>query len=777
MRIFGKHIFRSIKANPRQPIMITAIVCICTIVMILLVALSISIYKNERGSLLVDEWTADLEISLKATSDRRLIFEEEIADAVGDRGCVIGQFSLTGLFIPENGGNKYTVEVGAFDILEADSFYNIQYLQYGKFTNNNLKSSTIIAESFADEYSISIGDTVKIKVIGQEFVYTVQAIAKETGIMKRKNMLVDISSVRCVLSERSPLIASLSSDFNPYTRAHVKVNDGLDVDEVKAELEAMSLFADKTVEIAGNYAEKNYTATIFTITLVIPAILLLIVAAFITVSTFDLLQKQRRKEAILFKIVGADTRQISLMLYIESAVYGLVGGLLGTIIATSLADPINRLYKFKYFPLHFGIRDVIIGVLSSLLYAIICTFIYEKKYKDGNISDALKDRGINMGSGIFGKMVVLGAAVILLAVTTALLPTDARYIGAFSLLFAVVLFVYMMTPCAISAYSALISRVLSKRRRVAGDFIIGAKSCSNSYALCHAGRIITLIITVFLSLISVLSVVTKQLNSYVGIADFEHIGVMADDETKRRVEELEGVVATAEATIAVNVVLNGGKVCTGISATGDIERCFTEDMLPETMPNGNTIALSTGVVKMIGLTVGDTVKCEIGDIPCELILAEIVDANGSFAYYDAEYLGVGHDMLCVVTDGSDEAYQELVALFDERGVTYLSKGEFFAYFEGRVNAQVVAFKIMLCIMMLMAIVGVFNVIADQRMARRQEFKIMMQNGKTRRGVLALQATEILYLLVFSIIVSAILSHVLCLIIDIAAISFGMTLYA
>ena len=385
MRIFGKHIFRSIKANPRQPIMITAIVCICTIVMILLVALSISIYKNERGSLLVDEWTADLEISLKATSDRRLIFEEEIADAVGDRGCVIGEFSLTGLFIPENGGNKYTVEVGAFDILEADSFYNIQYLQYGKFTNNNLKSSTIIAESFADEYSISIGDTVKIKVIGQEFVYTVQAIAKETGIMKRKNMLVDISSVRCVLSERSPLIASLSSDFNPYTRAHVKVNDGLDVDEVKAELEAMSLFADKTVEIAGNYAEKNYTATIFTITLVIPAILLLIVAAFITVSTFDLLQKQRRKEAILFKIVGADTRQISLMLYIESAVYGLVGGLLGTIIATSLADPINRLYKFKYFPLHFGIRDVIIGVLSSLLYAIICTFIYEKKYKDGNI--------------------------------------------------------------------------------------------------------------------------------------------------------------------------------------------------------------------------------------------------------------------------------------------------------------------------------------------------------------------------------------------------------
>ena len=776
MRIFGKHIFRSIKANPRQSIMITAIVCICTVVMILAVALSISIYKNERGSLLADEWTADLEISLKATSNRRLIFEEEIADAVGDKGRVIGEFSLTGLFIPENGGDKYTVEVGAFDILEVDSFYNLKYVQYGKFTNNNLKNSAIIAKSFADEYGISIGDTVKIKVIGQEFAYTVQAIADETGIMKRKSMLVDISSVRSVLSERSPVIASLSSEFNPYTRAHVKLNDGFDVDEVKAELEAMPLFADKTVEFAGNYAEKNYTATIFTITLVIPAMLLLIVAAFITVSTFDLLQKKRRKDATLFKIVGADTRQMNLMLYVESSVYGLVGGVFGTIIAMSLSTPINKLYRFKYFPLHFGLHDVIIGVLSSLLYAIICTFIYERKYKSGSIADELKDRKINTGSGIFGKMLFLGAIVILIAVTTALLPVDTRYIGAFSLLFAVVLFVYMMSPYAISVYSALVSRVFSKRRRVAGDFIIGAKSCSNSYALCHAGRIITLIITVFVALISVLSVATKQLNSYVAIADFEHIGVMVDDETQRRVGELGGVVATAEANIAVNVVLDGSKVCTGIAASGDVERCFDEDMLPEKMPSGNTIALSTGIAKMLDLNIGDAVKCEIGDIPCELILAEIVDANGSFAYYDAEYLGLGHDMLCVATDGSDEAYQELVALFDERGVTYLSKGEFFAYFEDRVNAQVVAFKVMLCIMMLMSIVGVFNVLADQRMARRQEFEIMIQNGKTRRGIFALQATEILYLLVFSIIVSAVLSYVLCLIIDIAAISFGMTLY-
>ena len=115
-------------------------------------------------------------------------------------------------------------------------------------------------------------------------------------------------------------------------------------------------------------------------------------------------------------------------------------------------------------------------------------------------------------------------------------------------------------------------------------------------------------------------------------------------------------------------------------------------------------------------------------------------------------------------------------MFDERGITYLTKGEFFAYFEDRVNAQIVAFQFMFCIMILMALVGVLNVIADQRMARRQEFDVMVQNGKTRRGIFTLQAVEILYLVVFALVVSLVLSQILCLIVDMAAISFGMTLF-
>ena len=238
MNIFGKHIFRSIKKEPFQPIMIVVIVTLCVAVMILSVSLPLNIYRNEHASLKVDDWTPDLIVRMKATSNERLMFEDEMNEALGDKGSAIGEFSLTGfseLTDKKGKTEKRQVFLGAFDLVKADSFFDIRYLEYGKFTNNNIDLSAIVDEPFAKEYGISLGDTVRINVLGYEFEYTVEAIAKETGVFNRQDILVDISSVRRVLAERSALIASLSSEFTPYTQMHVKTREGIDPADLKAD--------------------------------------------------------------------------------------------------------------------------------------------------------------------------------------------------------------------------------------------------------------------------------------------------------------------------------------------------------------------------------------------------------------------------------------------------------------------------------------------------------------------------------------------------------------
>ena len=253
MKIFGKHIFRSIKSRPLQPIMIIIVIMLSVAVIIASVALPIGIYRNERAIYETDEWTPDLTITLKATSSRRLLSLEEAVEAIGDRGRVIGDFELGGfLDTLDEDGERVSLSISALSLVEADSFYELRYLDYGKITDKSLKTSAIISRPFAEDNNLDVGDNFTINILGNRFTFTVQAIALPTGIFRDKACLIDISSVRSALAERSPLIASLADDFEPYTRISVRLNDAESMDNIKSELESLDNFKDKQISLKGS---------------------------------------------------------------------------------------------------------------------------------------------------------------------------------------------------------------------------------------------------------------------------------------------------------------------------------------------------------------------------------------------------------------------------------------------------------------------------------------------------------------------------------------------
>jgi hypothetical protein len=86
-------------------------------------------------------------------------------------------------------------------------------------------------------------------------------------------------------------------------------------------------------------------------------------------------------------------------------------------------------------------------------------------------------------------------------------------------------------------------------------------------------------------------------------------------------------------------------------------------------------------------------------------------------------------------------------------------------------------RAMMYAIMLLTLVGIFNVLAEQGAARQDEFNILVQNGKTKRGIRILRTCEIAYLLVFALAMSLIFSQLLSLMVDTAGISFGLTLYS
>ena len=775
MKIFGKHIFRTIKARPLQPIIIMLIVTVCVAVMILSVALPVNIYRNERAGMGVDEWSADLFITLKSTSDVRLIFEEDVKAALEDKCMILGEFGITG-FADLGDDTPTQISVGAYDLEEADAFYDIRYIEYGKFTNNNLENSAIVSEWFAESYDLSLGDVLHINVLGNEFSYTVQAIAANTGVFNKGQMLVDISSVRAALSERSPIIASLSTDFNPYTKIHVKVNDGYSPEQIKAELESLESFGNKKIDLIADSTRTDYFSTILIVTVLIPSILMLIVAAMMIMSTFDLMQKKRQADIALFKIVGADSRHLNSMLYVESLIYAAVGGVLGSVLSIPLMHALNKLYGFKRVTMKFGFIDILLGFGSAVLFTVFCTYVHIRKVRSRSLAAELAGGNLDTDRHFSLKKLLYGIPSLILLLVMMLLPPRQRFIPAFLLVFALVAFIYIVSPYIIGCFASLVSRILSRARKGCGDLVIASRSCENSYPLRHAGRIMTVLVTIFASMTFILSAVEAQLEAYVTMGKFDYVGIGMDDETKKRIQELDGVVTTAEAVINRNVVFEDGLAITGISVDGDKDACFNDETLPDKMPVGDELVVSVGLSKMMELKIGDRVKCTIGGVPCEFTVGRIVSTYGDFVFYDNDYVGSGLDMTCIRTDGSYEAKERIMALCDERGVNVITYDEFFAQTYDRLDPQITIFKLMFYLMIIMTVVGICNVLAEQRIARLRDFEIIKQNGKTRKGIVGLQAAEVAYLLTFALLMSALFSLLICRAVNVAAISFGMTMY-
>ena len=133
-------------------------------------------------------------------------------------------------------------------------------------------------------------------------------------------------------------------------------------------------------------------------------------------------------------------------------------------------------------------------------------------------------------------------------------------------------------------------------------------------------------------------------------------------------------------------------------------------------------------------------------------------------------------MFCIRTNGSEETYEALVSLFNERGVDLMTKAEFFDDTYERINPQINILSAMLYVMIAITVVGIFNVLAEQRIARKPEFEVLKQNGATKKDVTLLQAIEITYLLLCAILFAIVYSFIICRIMDMICVSFGMTIF-
>jgi len=202
-------------------------------------------------------------------------------------------------------------------------------------------------------------------------IYVPLQLAHQWNIQHRGPM----SQVELALARASGNLAEGQTEG--YDRAVVRVEDPVQLTEVRQKITDLGFSSFSIVD------EIDQIRTVF---LIIDSVLgllggiSLLVASFGIANTMIMSILERTREIGIMKAIGAEDREIKLIFFVEAAVIGVAGGILGVLIAWGIDGLANRLaYRFILKPQGASFIDFfsmpIYLSLGAILFALVVSIL------------------------------------------------------------------------------------------------------------------------------------------------------------------------------------------------------------------------------------------------------------------------------------------------------------------------------------------------------------------------------------------------------------------
>lgn len=775
MKLFFKHIFRSIRKSPLQPILICLTVALAVAVAVTSLRVSEMFADHARQSAYREQAVGDVLISMRGDSDVRLLFDEDARALLGDDGSVLGEFRLSAFLTGREQSSLLTVS--AVDLEAADAFYTFDFLQYGSFTTVNLDRAAVISASCAEAHGLSLGDVIVLRVLDTEMAYTVEAIAADTGLLLESDILIDISGVTGMLAERVPAMASLGHSFAPYSRLMIRVNEGVDVSEIVNRFANSAHFSDKTVAQTAGTARTDFTILLQSVFVWIFALLLLLLAGFAIGSALKLLHNHRSSEYALFCNAGASPGQIRALMLAESLCYAALGGLGGVLLATPMLSGVCSLYAWQKGPITVGVFGVFFGILFAFALMLICTLLHLQHHPAFGTVEALRqaDAGKERLAlwdwlSPLGVIAIGGLLMLILPVSTWL------FVGM-PMLVAIIWLIFTVSPFLIGQAARLVEKIGGRHA-----FLLPIKNVRNRFAIRHAGRLLAVVFSVIFTLLVCIGAFDRQLASMTTNFSSDMVAVNVSEQGKATIAADPDVAGIMELSYFVGCSLGEtAESVTAVSASGDVALCADTATLPKLLPVGKEIAVSKGLAALVGARVGDWIPLTVQGISHELMVTEILPINANFVYLDAHALGLSHQMLCIrFADGAvdDMAVSaRLLAVLEAEGASSLALEQVFDEMPAMFDGHLQLLRWGAVAAAVLSIVACANVLMQQYRERKTEREVLRVCGMERGRMVAMHVMECTFAAIVALAIAVLSSGAICLLIDLCIRSFGMVLFA
>lgn len=474
---------------------------------------------------------------------------------------------VKGLALYHENGYYETIDLIAADLIQLNKVNPPRLVNGGEITNFT-GNQVILPDRFTSKYGIEKGDSITLEIGGEPFSFIVAEIAAYDTVFLRHTRG---ATALCPLSALSEILGQTDG----YTEILVEPADGVSTAELKDELTSKMPAEKYQVSKVVNEAQIVADARQKSMPFFLISFFSLTMSIFIIYGSYKVITLDRLPVIGTFRSIGATQKAVTNILLLESALYGVTGGLLGIPLGALVLKGILRgmgqsLSQGIEIPVVISPFSIIFSFAIAVIVSLLSAWLPVRRASRLPIKDvvlgSVEERKIP-------RRLIVGAGVILFVISL-ILPKLASgkmlYLaGGFSLLgliAATILIVPLLTNLLSRGMEALYGAILGNEGRLAARNMRDNKNITQNITLLF----------ISISAVIAITVVGNFVTAYVGdvFRDAELQGFAdgkMESEFVERVKDMEGIEKVLPLYVYKNQMQVDGTTLSRLEATDNLD--------------------------------------------------------------------------------------------------------------------------------------------------------------------------------------------------------------
>ena len=739
MKIIMKYIFTNVKERKTR----TAVMLLSILLSTTLLFVSFSIGASYEGAQrkMARGMAGSATLSVSSVDGG---IDTGVLPELSSISASVGMLESSALY-HENGYYE-TIDLIAADLIQLNQINPPRLANGGEIADFS-GNQVILPDRFTSKYGMKAGDIITLQIGGQPITLEIAEIAAYDTVFLRHTRGATALLPLSTLSE-------ILGQTDGYTEILIEPVEGTTTAELKSELAAALPDGEYKVSEIVNEAQIAADARQKSMPFFLISFFSLTMSVFIIYSSYKVITLDRLPVIGTFRSIGATEKAVTHILLLESALYGVMGGLIGIPVGTLVLKLIlqgmgQSLSQGIEIPVVISPFSIIFSFAVAVIVSLLSAWIPVRRASRLPIKDVVLG---NVEEKHITRRLIVSAGVVLFVISV-ILPKLASgnmlYLaGGFSLLgliAATILIVPLLTNLISAGLEYLYGAVLGNEGRLAARNMRDNKNTSQNITLLF----------ISISAVIAITVVGNFVTTYVsdvfngaelqGFAD----GYMEPDFVEQ-VKNMDGIEKVLPVYVYENRMQANGMNFSRLEATDNLEWYssmlalhYTEKGMEEqaisAFAGERAILLSESCMERTGFDIGDTLSLTCGAGQNDYLVvgsfksrATDVEALISSAYAVPDFDASAYDFLAYTAADPDVIMVQIRDLFGETSNWSRTVEEFNTDALSTVGAFLQPMHSMTYFILLLATVGVINNLLINYIQKRRSIAMYKSVGLSNR---------------------------------------------